>query len=186
MNNGADAVREAAAEPQARKPIVLLHEGFDGGFGVGCEYQVARRGLHAVGKAGEQAGPCHLTRIAKAECGAERTYLVLADVGLCKRGADAELLQSLAAGTVDGEVGVVRPIAERDVAGDPEKLREDVALADVAAQASRGGEVGHVRRIERHELGLESHGSCFGDGFGRLGGRNVRACDVQEPHAKTR
>ena len=136
MNHGADAVREAAAEPQALKPIVLLHEGFDGGFGVGCERQVARRGLHAVGKAGEQAGPCHLARIAKAECGAERTYLVLADVGLCKRGADAELLQSLAAGTVDGEVGVVRPIAERDVAGDPEKLREDVALADVAAQAS--------------------------------------------------
>lgn len=36
MNHGADAVREAAAEPQARKPIVLLHEGFDGGFGVGA------------------------------------------------------------------------------------------------------------------------------------------------------
>ena len=81
---------------------------------------------------------------------------------------------------------MVRPIAERDVAGDLEKLRENVALADVAAQASRGGEVGHVRRIEWHELGLESHGSCFGDGFGRLGGRNVRACDVQEPHAKAR
>ena len=93
---------------------------------------------------------------------------------LGKRRADAEFLQGPAAGTVDGEVGVVRAVAERALPAILRELREDVPLADVAAQASRGSKVGHVCGGERHEFGLESHGPCLGDGFGRLGGRHVR------------
>ena len=105
------------------------------------------------------------------------------------RGENAELFEGAATGPIDREVGRVHAVAKRQIRTVFPKFRENGRkerfLADVAARASRSGQIKDAR-IEGNDRDRETHFPGVRERALRFGGRDVRARHVVEKGREAR